>query len=47
MKINQRDIVNEEFVFPNGKIKNHHAIVLSNNELIDEEGIVYLVLITY
>jgi len=46
MKINQRDIVNVEFVFPNGKVKNHYAIVVSNNELTEEEGIVYLVLIT-
>jgi len=46
MKINQRDIVNVEFVFPDGKLKNHYAIVVSNNELIEEEGFVYLVLIT-
>ena len=46
MKIRQRDIVNVEFVFPDGKTKNHHAIVVSNNELIEEEGFVYLVLIT-
>ena len=46
MKINQRDVVNVEFVFPDGKVKNHYAIVVSNNELIQDEGFVYLVLIT-
>ncbi|GHT51472.1 hypothetical protein FACS189440_20530 [Bacteroidia bacterium] len=46
MKINQRDIINIEFLFPNGKTKNHYGIVVSNNELIEAEGFVYLVLIT-
>jgi mRNA-degrading endonuclease toxin of MazEF toxin-antitoxin module len=46
MKIKQRDIVNVEFIFPDGKAKNHYAIIVSNNELIENEGFVYLVLIT-
>jgi mRNA-degrading endonuclease toxin of MazEF toxin-antitoxin module len=46
MKINQRDIINVEFMFPNGEIKTHYAIVVSNNELIEAEGFVYLALIT-
>jgi len=46
MKINQRDIVNVNFNFPDGKTKNHYAIVVSNNELTESEGFVYLVLIT-
>jgi len=46
MKIKQRDIVNVEFIFPDGKAKQHYAIVVSNNELIESEGFVYLVLIT-
>jgi hypothetical protein len=46
MKINQRDIVNVNFHFPTGKLKNHYAIVVSNNELTESEGFVYLVLIT-
>ena len=46
MKIRQRDIVNVEFVFPDGNTKQHYAIVVSNDELIEEEGFVYLVLIT-
>ena len=46
MKINQRDIVNVNFNFPDGQSKNHYAIVVSNNELTESEGFVYLVLIT-
>ncbi|MDR2234192.1 MAG: type II toxin-antitoxin system PemK/MazF family toxin [Tannerella sp.] len=46
MKINQRDIVNVNFQFPDGKLKNHYAIVVFNNELTENEGFVYLVLIT-
>jgi len=46
MKINQRDIVNVNFNFPDGRSKNHFAIVVSNNELTESEGFVYLVLIT-
>ena len=46
MQIKQRDIVNVDFNFPDGKTLNHYAIVVSNNELIEEEGFVYLVLIT-
>jgi len=46
MKINQRDIVHVEFIFPDGKVKKHYAIVVSNNDLMEDEGFVYLVLIT-
>ena len=46
MKIKQRDVVNVDFHFPNGKFKNHYAIVVSNDELTANEGFVYLVLIT-
>jgi len=46
MQIKQRDIVNVNFNFPDGKSKNHYAIVVSNNQLIEKEGFVYLVLIT-
>jgi len=46
MKIEQRDIVNVNFNFPDGELKNHYAIVVSNNELTENEGFVYLVLIT-
>ena len=46
MKIQQRDIVETNFLMPSGELKPHFAIVVSNNELIEEEGIVYLVLIS-
>ncbi|MDR0334013.1 MAG: type II toxin-antitoxin system PemK/MazF family toxin [Dysgonamonadaceae bacterium] len=46
MQIKQRDIVNVDFTFPDGKSTNHYAIVVSNNELTESEGFVYLVLIT-
>ncbi|MDR0799061.1 MAG: type II toxin-antitoxin system PemK/MazF family toxin [Dysgonamonadaceae bacterium] len=46
MKINQRDIVSVNFIFPDGSAKPHYAIVVSNNELTELEGFVYLVLIT-
>ena len=46
MKINQRDIVHVEFIFPDGSAKKHYAIVVSNNDLMLDEGFVYLVLIT-
>jgi len=46
MKLYQRDIVETNFLLPNGKFKPHMAIVVSNEELALYEGIVYLVLIT-
>jgi len=44
--IRQRDIVEVNFLFPDGKFLPHFAIVLSNNELIDNEGFLYLALIS-
>ena len=47
MKYHQRDIVEVSFLFPDGTFKPHPAIIVSNDELQeDEEGIFYLVLIT-
>lgn len=47
MTYHQRDIVEVGFVFPDGKIKPHPAIIVSNDQLqIDEDGTLYLVLIT-
>jgi mRNA-degrading endonuclease toxin of MazEF toxin-antitoxin module len=46
MNLKQRDIVETNFLLPNGEMKSHFAIVVSNNELIEEEGIIYLVLIS-
>lgn len=47
MKYHQRDIVEVNFLFPNGTFKPHPAIIVSNDVLQkDEEGLLYLVLIS-
>ncbi|GHT20314.1 hypothetical protein AGMMS4957_06840 [Bacteroidia bacterium] len=46
MKISQRDVVETNFLLPNGEFKPHMAVVVSNEDLATAEGIVYLVLIT-
>ena len=47
MKYHQRDIVEVSFLFPDGTFKAHPAIIVSNDQLQeDEDGMFYLVLIT-
>ena len=46
MKVRQRDIVEVNFLFPNGKTMLHMAIVISNNELNENEGFFYLAMIS-
>ena len=47
MKYHQRDIVEVNFLFPDGTFKAHPAIIVSNDQLQeDEDGMFYLVLIT-
>jgi hypothetical protein len=47
MKYHQRDIVEVNFLFPDGTYKPHPAIIVSNDELQeDEDGLLYLVLIS-
>lgn len=47
MKYHQRDIVEVNFLFPDGTFKPHPAIIISNDELQEDElGLVYLVIIT-
>jgi len=47
MKYHQRDIVEVNFLFPDGTYKPHPAIIVSNDVLQeDEEGLLYLVLIS-
>jgi mRNA-degrading endonuclease toxin of MazEF toxin-antitoxin module len=46
MKINQRDIVEVQFQLPNGSIKNHPALVISNNAVLETEDIFYAVMIS-
>ena len=43
MTVNQRDIVEVNFLFPDGKMKPHMAIVVSNDE---NEGFFYLAMIS-
>ena len=45
MKYHQRDIVEVSSLFPDGTFKPHPAIIVSNDELQeDEDGMFYLVL---
>ena len=47
MKYHQRDIVEVNFLFPDGTYKPHPAIIVSNDVLQeDEDGLLYLVLIS-
>lgn len=47
MKYHQRDIVEVNFQFADGSFKVHPAVIVSNDELQDDEfGLMYLVLIT-
>ena len=46
MKVSQRDIVEVNFLFPDGKMKPHLAVVVSNNELNENEGFFYLSMIS-
>lgn len=46
MKYEQRDIVEINFVFPDGTSKPHPALIVSNNELQEVEGFIYLCMIS-
>ena len=46
MRYVQRDIVEVNFLFPDGTSKPHPAIIVSNDELQEIEGFFYLVLIS-
>ena len=46
MKVYQRDIVEVNFLFPDGKMKPHMAVVVSNDELNEDEGFFYLAMIS-
>ncbi|MDR0792044.1 MAG: type II toxin-antitoxin system PemK/MazF family toxin [Chitinophagaceae bacterium] len=46
MRVAQRDIVEVNFLFPDGKMKPHMAIVISNDELNENEGFFYLAMIS-
>lgn len=46
MKYTQRDIVEINFMFPDGTFKPHPALIVSNDELQETEGFIYLCLIS-
>ena len=41
MKYTQRDIVEINFMFPDGAFKAHPALIVSNDELQETEGFIY------
>ena len=46
MKYEQQDIVEINFLFPDGTFKVHPALIVSNNELQEDEGIIYLCMVS-
>ncbi len=46
MKYSQRDIVEISFLLPTGEFKPHPAVIVSNNELQENEGFIYLCMIS-
>lgn len=46
MKYEQRDIVEINFVLPEGISKIHPALIISNNELQEREGYIYLCMVS-
>lgn len=39
MKVQQRDIVELNYQLPNGKLKLHPALIISNSDVLDTEDI--------
>jgi len=46
MKYEQRDVVEVNFMFPDGTFKPHPALIVSNNEWQENEGYIYLCMIS-
>ena len=46
MKVQQRDIIELNYELPNGKLKAHPALVISNSNVLDTEDIFYAVMIS-
>lgn len=46
MKYSQSDIVEINFLFPDGSFKPHPAVIVSNDELQGNEGYIYLCMIS-
>lgn len=46
MKYHQSDIVEVNFLFPDGTFKPHPALIVSNDELQEDEGFIYMCMIS-
>ena len=46
MKVQQRDIIELNYELPNGKLKLHPALVISNSNVLETEDIFYAVMIS-
>lgn len=46
MAVNQREIVELNFQLPNGQLKTHPAVIISNANVYDIEGIFYALMIS-
>ena len=46
MKYHQRDIAEINFLFPDGVCKPHPALIVSNDQLQEDEGFMYFALIS-
>ena len=46
MRVRQRDIVEVNFLFPDGMMKPHMAVVISNDELHENESFFYLAMVS-
>lgn len=46
MRYQQRDIVEISFMFPDGTFKPHPALIVSNDDLQEDEGFIYLCMIS-
>lgn len=46
LKYTQRDIVEINFMFPDGSFKPHPALIVSNDDLQNDEGFIYLCMIS-
>ena len=46
MPVNQREIVELNFELPNGQLKTHPAVIISNSDVHDVEGIFYALMIS-
>ncbi|MDR1973748.1 MAG: type II toxin-antitoxin system PemK/MazF family toxin [Bacteroidales bacterium] len=46
MKVSQGDIIELNYLFPNGIFKPHLAIIVSNDDLLLDEGFFYVVMLS-